>query len=91
MIKKNSELYDKQGGIVYKDKDSLKRAENADLVTLPKNLQNGINCSNCEYVEIMSKKLGLGFCTHKKVRLPVSKAMCCKYQDSEGMIRQWKK
>lgn len=78
---------DKQGGIEYHDPEELKRAKSADLVTLPIQLQKGINCGNCKFYQKVNDHVG--FCAHVKVQLPVTDSQCCSYQDTPGMIRSW--
>lgn len=80
--------YDKNGGYIYETKEANEKSKAADLVTLPSNLQRGINCSNC----IFFKKTNdvRGECEHPKVLLPVTNTMCCSFQDSKGMLRNYK-
>ena len=78
----------KNWGIDYVEKEDLKRAEKADLITLPKEVK-GTNCSNCKFVQIVNAKLGVGFCTNEAIQLSVTKRMCCALWDAEGVIRSW--
>ena len=80
-ISKNPESIDQnslnsQGGLNPQNKDDMKRAEKADLITLPGGSQS----------EVISKK----FCNHPAVQMYVTVRMCCAYWDSKGVIRPWK-
>lgn len=66
-------------------KDEQKRAEHADLITLPPSVK-GTNCSNCKFVK---KTKDGAFCEHKEVQLPVTPRMCCKYWDHPDVKRPW--
>lgn len=77
-------------GIDYDSSSDLGRAENADLITLPKKVE-GTNCGNCKFFDPIDGKTGLGYCRHEKVKLPVTKTMCCKFWDAEDAKRSWKK
>jgi len=80
----------KKGGIDPQNEESLKKAEAADLITLPEDVQ-GTNCFNCKFNEIIDPKKKVGYCMNKKVLQPVSSRMCCSLWDAEGSIRPWEK
>lgn len=66
------------------DKPSrLERAKEADLITLPENIE-GTNCGNCKFVDLKNK-----MCLHPKVAQKVSEKMCCALWDAEGVVREW--
>ena len=66
----------KEGGIDPKNEDELKRAEKADLITLP-----GGDKSD-------SKDKSL--CGHPKVEMCVTARMCCVFWDNARVKRPWK-
>lgn len=76
----------KNNGLDYTDPDELKKAQEADLLTLPNGIP-GTNCGNCEYF----KKTGgpVGQCNHPKVKLPVSVTMCCAFWNNAKALRSW--
>jgi hypothetical protein len=80
-ISKNPEGVDQkglneQGGLNPQSQDEMKRAQKADLITLPGGTRN----------DIISKK----FCNHPAIQMYVTIHMCCAYWDSPGVIRPWK-
>jgi len=66
-----------EGGIDPKNKDELKRAEKADLITLP-----GGNKSDSK-----DKR----FCDNPKIKMFVTARMCCAFWDNTRVKRPWKK
>jgi len=66
-----------QGGIDPKTPEEMKRAQTADLITLPGG--NKTDAAN--------KK----FCNHEKIKMFVTIRMCCGYWDNSGVKRPWKK
>lgn len=66
---------DPQGGLKMTDKKILKIAADADLVTLPGK-------------ETVTEKFK---CTHPKVKLNVTKRMCCAFWDADGILRAFGK
>jgi len=80
----------KQGGIDYNTNEQNEKAKEADLLTLPEEVE-GTNCSNCKYITILDAKAGKGHCNHPKVRLNVTKRMCCALWDNKDSIRSFKK
>jgi hypothetical protein len=65
-----------QGGLNPQSQDEMKRAQKADLITLPGGTRS----------DIISKK----FCNHPAIQMYVTIRMCCAYWDSPGVIRPWK-
>lgn len=65
-----------EGGIGPKDKHEMKRAEKADLITLP----------GGSMADATNKR----FCKHKEVSMYVTVRMCCAYWDNVGVKRPWK-
>lgn len=65
-----------EGGIDPKNHDEIKRAEMADLITLP-----GGDKSDSE-----NKAL----CGHPKVKMYVTARMCCAFWDNARVKRPWK-
>lgn len=80
----------KQKGIDYNTNTDNKKAKEADLITLPKEVK-GTNCSNCKFVKIIDEKHKIGFCEHPKVKLNVTDHMCCKFWDNKDALRSWEK
>lgn len=78
----------KAGGIDPEEKHLIERAKEADLVTLPKNIE-GTNCYNCMYITDKSKDAG--FCNHPKVKMLVNGRMCCALYDNKGILRSFGK
>lgn len=74
------------GGVEDHDKDALKRAKEADLITFPKNI-SGTNCFNCQWIR--DKKNGVGYCFNNLVKQYVSKQMCCNLWAREHTLRAW--
>ncbi len=66
------------------EEEELKRAEKADLVTLPDNVK-GTNCGNCMYVNSDTFQ-----CMNKDVDQKVTDRMCCALWDAVGTGRKWK-
>jgi hypothetical protein len=64
------------GGIDPKDKHEMKRAEKADLITLPGGTKS----------DATTKK----YCKHKEISMYVTVRMCCGYWDNVGVKRPWK-
>ena len=62
-----------QGGVKIEGQAELKRAEKADLITLPGGGSPEIKFS----------------CGHSSVNLPVNERMCCVYWDAPGTFRPW--
>jgi hypothetical protein len=80
-VSKNSETVESkelnsQGGIDQSTDDTLKRAEKADLITLP----------GGSAADTTDKK----FCNHPKIQMYVTGRMCCAYWDNPGARRPWK-
>lgn len=73
----NLEQINNQGGINPYNQAEMKRAEKADLITLPGGSK----------VEVINKK----FCNHPSMQMYVTIRMCCAYWDNPGVIRPWKK
>ncbi len=71
-----SELND-QGGIDPKTQEEMKRAEKADLITVPGGSK----------ADASNKK----FCYNDKIKMSVTVRMCCGYWDNTGVKRPWKK
>ncbi len=55
----------------------MKRAQTADLITLPGGSKS----------DAANKK----FCNHEKIKMFVTQRMCCGYWDNAGVKRPWKK
>jgi hypothetical protein len=72
----NPNELNKEGGIDPKNEDELKRAEKADLITLPGGDKND------------SKDKGL--CCHPDVKMYVTSRMCCAFWDNVRVKRPWK-
>jgi hypothetical protein len=72
----NQNELNKEGGIDPKNEDELKRAEGADLITLP-----GGDKSDSK---------DKGFCGHPKIKLYVTACMCCAFWDNARVKRPWK-
>jgi hypothetical protein len=70
-------------GINDMNKDALLRAKNADLITLPKDI-NGTNCSNCNWISKYKKTYG-AMCNHPKVKQYVNSRMCCALWSNKKM------
>jgi hypothetical protein len=66
-----------QGGLDPKTPDEMKRAQTADLITLPGGTK----------ADAANKK----FCIHEKIQMYVTARMCCGYWDNAGVKRPWKK
>ncbi len=71
-----SELND-QGGIDPKTPEEMKRAQKADLITLPGGPKT----------DALNKK----FCYNDEIKMFVTVRMCCGYWDNAGVKRPWKK
>ena len=71
-----SELND-QGGIDPKSKEEMKKAQEADLITLPGGSK----------ADTSNKK----FCYNESIKMFVTVRMCCGYWDNAGVKRPWKK
>lgn len=65
------------GGIDPKNDSEMRRAEAADLITLPGGSRN----------DVAEKRQ----CRHPKVNMPVTARMCCSYWDNDRVIRPWLK
>lgn len=63
-----------KGGVHIVNRIALKRAEKADLITLPGS--QGPDDSK--------------LCEHKEVLQPVNDRMCCAFWDSPEALREWK-
>lgn len=72
----SSELND-QGGIDPKTEEEMKRAEKADLITLP----------GGSTADVANKK----FCHNPDIKMFVTVRMCCAYWDNKDVRRPWKK
>lgn len=81
-LKEKKYSLNEDGGFDYMG-SGIKKAQNADLVTLPKKVA-GTTCANCKYVDANN------FCTHHKVLLPVTQRMTCSLWDAVGALRSWK-
>ena len=66
-----------QGGIDPKTPEEMKKAQKADLITLPGGLKS----------DASNKKL----CYNEQVKMFVTVRMCCGYWDNAGVKRPWKK
>jgi len=66
-----------QGGIDPKTEVDMKKAQRADLITLPEGSK----------ADATNKK----FCYHEGIAMFVTVRMCCAYWDNKGVIRPWKK
>ena len=71
-----SELND-QGGIDPKTEEEMKKAQKADLITLPGGSKD----------DAPNKK----FCYHGEITMFVTVRMCCAYWDNSAVKRPWKK
>jgi len=80
---------DRNSGVIPKDKETLIRAKNADLITLPPDI-SGTRCNNCMYFRPAHSKT-IGWCEHNDVKQDVSNRQCCALWDSSGVIRPWLK
>lgn len=78
--------HNKQGGIDDIYSDSLKRAKNVDLVTLPENI-SGTNCYNCKWIK--EKTRSKGYCSNPRVSQYVNNRMCCAIWDSNDALRNF--
>jgi len=76
-----------QNGGIDSDRDEWIKARNADLITLPQDVQ-GTNCGNCQYFRHMANMSGQ--CTHPKLGVLVNNRMCCSFWDNSGALRAWK-
>jgi len=65
-----------EGGIDPKNKDELKRAKEADLITLPGGSKS----------DVTDKR----FCEHPKIKMYVTARMCCAFWDNKRVKRPWK-
>lgn len=74
------------GGTIDSKTAQAARARKADLIILPEAVQ-GTNCSNCQFVEIIDKNAGTGYCQHPQVRQMVTARMCCIFWDAPGTQR----
>jgi hypothetical protein len=72
----SSELND-QGGIDPKTDEEMKRAQKADLITLPGGTK----------ADAANKKL----CYNEEIKMFVTVRMCCAYWDNKAVKRPWKK
>ena len=66
-----------QGGIDPKTEEEMKKAQKADLITLPGGSK----------ADASNKK----FCYHGGITMFVTVRMCCAYWDNKGVRRPWKK
>ncbi len=73
----NPEELNDEGGINPKAGDEMKKAEKADLITLPGGTK--------EDAEVKR------FCMNPKIKMYVTQRMCCSYWDNEQVKRPWKK
>jgi hypothetical protein len=69
-------LLNHQGGLNPQTQAEMKRAQKADLITLP----------GGSSVEVISKQ----YCNNQAIEMYVTIRMCCAYWDSPGVIRPWK-
>jgi hypothetical protein len=81
-VAKNAEAIDldalnNQGGINPQNQTEMKKAEKADLITLPGGTK----------IDVINKK----FCHNPAIQMYVTIRMCCAYWDNPGVIRPWKK
>ncbi len=79
-ISKKEELADQnelneQGGIDPKTDEQMKKAQTADLITLPGGSK----------AEVMGKRL----CKNEAIQMYVTVRMCCAYWDNNGVRRPW--
>jgi hypothetical protein len=65
-----------QGGLDPKTQEDMKRAQEADLITLPGGSKT----------DASDKK----FCNNEAIKMFVTVRMCCAYWDNPGVIRPWK-
>ncbi len=84
--------FDKQGGVVPVDSSDMRRAKDADLVTLPRSI-DGTNCGNCSLFNWLGVLNGsdVGHCDHHAVNQPVSDRQCCYFWTNSQAIRPWKR
>jgi hypothetical protein len=80
--------FNAQGGVDPMSPEAMQRAQAADLVTLPSDVE-GANCGNCSFVRILDKKMKKGFCTNPEMLLDVTPRMCCSLWDAPGVVRAW--
>jgi len=66
-----------RGGIDPKTEGEMKKAQKADLITLPGGSK----------ADVANKK----FCYHEGIAMFVTVRMCCAYWDNRGVRRPWKK
>jgi hypothetical protein len=66
-----------QGGLDPKTSEEMKKAEKADLITLPGGSK----------ADVATKKL----CYNENIKMFVIARMCCAYWDNPGVKRPWKK
>ena len=64
-----------EGGIDPRNKDELKIAKKADLITLPGGSRIGVKTKR--------------YCNHREIKMHVTVRMCCAYWDNEGVKRPW--
>jgi hypothetical protein len=76
------------GGLNDMRNDALKRAQQADLVTLPPNVR-GTNCFNCKFLK--DRVPSHGYCSNHQVAQVVNSRMCCALWDAQGTYRPFKK
>jgi hypothetical protein len=77
-----------EGGVDPRDPNDMASAQNADLITLPKDIAGG-NCSNCIHFRMIDEKAGSGFCTNPDVKQDVTMRMVCSFWDAPGAYRSW--
>lgn len=77
------------GGVNNSDPDAIKRAKDADLVTLPKEVK-GTNCYNCQWISSDKKPYGK-MCKNPKVKQFVNERMCCALWANKGMYTPFKR
>ncbi len=80
----------RRGGVDPTDEASLRRAEAADLITLPPGVP-GTNCANCMWAKPLDTNVAKHWCVHEKVNLPITPRMCCKWWDNAKVKRPWEK
>lgn len=71
-------------GVVDDETKALKRAKDADLITLPQNIE-GTNCYNCKYVH--DTKTEVSICNKPEVNQYVNSRMCCIFWSHSGEYR----
>ncbi len=81
-IARNAEALDwdnlhDQGGLNPRNQQEMKRAEKADLITLPGGSK----------LDVINRK----YCNNPNIEMYVTIRMCCAYWDTPGVIRPWKK